>query len=868
MPRLCCNRNGHSSAGPTGFVSSGAVNHYAPHLVIEPVHLDISVHFKDLSSKAAQVQVIHTFRSSNSSSIAPLKERSQIVLNGVAFEDLQVEGKGATHSYNGKEITLYWDSPFEAQSERTVTLKYSVDHPVSGLLFDRRDWMPGTTDEWAITDHETEKARYWLATVDFPTVRTTLTWHITAPERFTSMANGAFVGEDVKDGFKTTHWKLDHRCPSYLTCFAVGDLIEVDDGEVDGIPVKYFAAKSRKEDDVRRGFNETPSMIKWLQKKVGYPFPWPKYYQIALPSILGAMENISLVTWVDTFAIDETNALERKQLTDCVNIHEMAHTYFGDLLVIRHFEHAWLKESWATYIESCWLQDHHSEDVFRNEMIENAFTYFDECDRYMRPIVTRKYDSSWDIFDMHTYPGGAWRIHMLRCLLGDDAFWAGVKAYVNKFAQKTVQTSDFQTALEDASGLNLTRFFDEWIYSKGYPKIKADYSFDKQTNLVKVSLSQTQVDKKNGVPLFALPLEIEVADEKGTVFSTVAEFDRENKIVAFIPLPKDSSPHILRIDPNGKVLFTLELNADEDILENTAKSAKDIMNRIHAYYELIKTGTRASLKTVRKLIKEEPFYSVRIHVSDALSKLKTPFALEILAELFSDEQDPNAMYSVFDNCFIADKNIREAALKVLKRNNLPYRAHASALAVLGYQHNEQDLPYLLEVAKDETKIGQFGLIRAGALKALGYHRSEESFKYLLSRVDIGLENPRARQALVKAIRESAQWQEDRYKRMAKDKLVELLRDDNGYVRKQSVAELVNLKVKSSYDDIDASRALIAKDDYPWLDRKLKSLQESSSGGDKVGQETIEKLEERIKKLESKLLDIAAKEEAAKAKKQD
>jgi hypothetical protein len=86
-----------------------------------------------------------------------LKERSQIVLNGVAFEDLQVEGKGVTHSYDGKEIKLYWDSPFEAQSERTVTLKYGVDHPVSGLLFDRRDWMPGTIDEWAITDHETEK---------------------------------------------------------------------------------------------------------------------------------------------------------------------------------------------------------------------------------------------------------------------------------------------------------------------------------------------------------------------------------------------------------------------------------------------------------------------------------------------------------------------------------------------------------------------------------------------------------------------------------------------------------------------------------------------------------------------------------------
>lgn len=214
---------------------------------------------------------------------------------------------------------------------------------------------------------------------------------------------------------------------------------------------------------------------------------------------------------------------------------------------------------------------------------------------------------------MHTYPGGAWRIHMLRALLGDEAFWSGVKSYVATFSQKTVQTSDFQTALEQASGLNLTRFFDEWIYSKGYPKVKADYSYDKKTNLVKVSLSQTQVDEKNGIPLFAFPLEIEISDENGNVFTTTAEFDREEQTTAFIPIPNGSNPHILRIDPEGKVLFSLELSADDDILENTAKSAKDIHSRIHAYYVLIKSGSRASLKTVQRLIKDEPFHSVRVH---------------------------------------------------------------------------------------------------------------------------------------------------------------------------------------------------------------------------------------------------------------
>jgi IMP dehydrogenase/GMP reductase len=86
--------------------------------------------------------------------------------------------------------------------------------------------------------------------------------------------------------------------------------------------------------------------------------------------------------------------------------------------------------------------------------------------------------------------------------------------------------------------------------------------------------------------------------------------------------------------------------------------------------------------------------------------------------------------------------------------------------------------------------------------------------------------------------------------------------------KLTVSELVSLKEKSVYDDIEAARVLMAKDDQPYVDRKLKALESAASGGGKVSAERIEKLEERIKKLESKLLEQEAKEEAAKAKKQD
>ncbi|RCH82376.1 hypothetical protein CU098_001740, partial [Rhizopus stolonifer] len=473
MPHhICCARYSGGS-----FFSATAKNQYAPSKVIEPVHLDINLKFQDLSTKSFEGKVTITFKHTGEGLVANNKELSSIALNAEDFEHVKVTGEGLSDFYyDGHLIHLYWKEPFTKQSERKATIEYTIEKPIAGLYFNKNDEMLHATPAWAITDHETEKARHWLPTVDFPTVRTTLTWSITAPQQYTSLANGEFI--------------------------------EVDDGEVDGKPIKYYTAKGYEKQDLKRAFDETPNMIKWLQKKVGVPFPWSKYYQIVLPAIRGAMENISLVTWVEHLLLDETHALERKSIVDTVNIHEMGHTYFGDLLVIRHFDHVWLKEGWAKYIESCWLQDNRSEDSFRYEMFKNASNYIAECSSYMRPIVTRKYDASWDMFDRHTYPGGAWRIHMLRKRLGEEIFWSAIKTYIERFYNKTVQTSDFQNVLEEASGLNLARFFDEWLYSKGYPKLNGKYEYDADANRVKVIMTQTQVNAAEQIPLFAFDLDV------------------------------------------------------------------------------------------------------------------------------------------------------------------------------------------------------------------------------------------------------------------------------------------------------------------------------------------------------------------------
>jgi aminopeptidase N len=163
-----------------------------------------------------------------------------------------------------------------------------------------------------------------------------LTFHLTAPLEYTAIANGALMKEEIHGALKTTHYELKVPCPSYLICLAVGEFTSVVDKPFKDIPIAYFAVKGTPADWLTRGLGKTRGMMEWLTKKLDTSFPWPKYYQIASPLISGAMENISFVTWNETYCLlDETFAKERQWLSDLVNIHEMAHTYFGDLLVIR-----------------------------------------------------------------------------------------------------------------------------------------------------------------------------------------------------------------------------------------------------------------------------------------------------------------------------------------------------------------------------------------------------------------------------------------------------------------------------------------------------------------------------------------------------
>ncbi|KAJ3074782.1 hypothetical protein HDU98_010273 [Podochytrium sp. JEL0797] len=865
-----------------GFATANAKPSYAPNQRISPSHMAITLDATEAALKAKTIQAkLEITLTVPTSTISPTTITRELSLNAVALNITSVAGCDS-FAYDGKHLHLRWT---ENYTGGVVTIHYTIETPIAGLYFHVPDALVPDRALHVITDHETERARYWLPCVDFPLVRTTLEFIITHSNHHVAVANGAHVSTTASTADPSTsvsvYQLLKHTCPSYLVCWAVGDFVQVDDGEVDGMHLKYLCSRDNKfvtPENLMRTFGKTGAMVRWMEKKVGFKFPWEKYYQIVSPKIEGgAMENISLVTYKDVFLLNEELGKDGWQAAvDGVNVHEMAHTYFGDLLTIRHFEHAWLKESWATYMDYCWSEDHYSHEEARYESLLNMEGYISETSRYVRPIVCRTYDSSWDMFDGHTYPGGAFRIHMLRNILGNDTFWAAIKNYIHAFNGRYVETEDFKRCLEKESGLNLTKFFDQWVYGRGYPKIKAEYAYDADKQICQITLEQTQENKELDIPaVFELSLEVDVIDADGRVHPTEVHFSDATgpKVVAFVAMGS-AKVDVVEVDPRGKVLHSLDFNPGEAVLEATAKKGRDVMSRIRAFRQLIKIGSISSLKKVSSSIHNEMFWGVRAQVYLALSESKLQAAVDILANALALEKDPQSLRVLAVASSPQDSRIRQGLLNLLEHPNelLSGRTRRFAFTNLGRQRNPADVEFLLTAAKTAASNPDIHAhTLTGIITGMGLHRTPETFAALLEMVFTnGTARPIPESCAViavDAIAASVVWQESKIlRREVAEKLALLVRADPAHrVQKAAVRALVAMGEdgKQHFGVCHAVAATaFAEQDTLKLVTRVKGMQGGGeAAGDKELKAKVEDLEGRLKKMEGLVLLMEAKEKS-------
>lgn len=841
MERGCCRADGQGGA----FTLPAADEHFSPDLRLEPVHLDLAVAI-DIGARRLDVQLGVRVRARQAGCRV-------LRLDAVDFGELSVRFLDAgSSSYDGKAITLAWTQPFATGEERQVQLCYRVVAPVTGVTFSAPE--PGEPDAptFVITDHETERARYWLASLDHPSARPTLDIRLTSDARWTLLANGALQGEEQHaDGTKTARFVQSQGCPSYLVCFAAGDLVRWDDAELEGVPLAAFAPRPFTPEHLARSFGRTREMLAFLTRRLGVPYPFAKYYQVAAEGIGGAMENISLVSWDDRFLLDEVLETEERWLVDLINVHEMAHSWFGDLVICRDFAHSWLKEGWATYIESCWLEASEGAAAFEVELWNHADSYFHEVDeRYRRPIVTRRYDSSFDLFDQHLYPGAACRIHMLRRLLGDEAFWGGVRDYLLAFAGRVAETDDFRRALEARSGLSLEAFFEQWFQRPGFPDLQVTFRYDAERGEGVFEIIQKQADERTGDGAFQFDLELCCGNTAALQHARVRVSGRRSLAVMAL----SSAPELVRIDPQGKVLHRLDFDPGPEQLQRQL-AASDARGRIQAGVLLVRHAGRRGVDALRGAFARETSWGVRAKWSEALGKAASEPALAALLELAASDSDPRSLAATLRALGrYRDPRVTDVLCERLDRG-LPYRASEAALEALGAQREAAPLERLQSAA---ARPGFGGFVQAGALHGLGATRQPAALEPLLRALAPGGAPRRVRHAAAEGLGALAATLADRPRERAIEALSDALRDPVAKVQLAAARALGHARAREAEPELEALARRLARQDQVKVLRVLRALR--SQPEQPARSQELDQLQERVRKLALEVEELKARSE--------
>ena len=660
------------------FELPGAKPHYNPDRPGQVKHI-----FLDLILNIPQ----QSFSGTCTTTIVPVRsgiERLTMDAVDLEVESVLVGGVSQEFDYDGEQIEIYLQQPATTEAI-AVEIAYKVDNPQRGLYFihPTADYPDKPTQVW--TQGEDEDSRYWFPCFDYPGQLATSEIKVEVPQGLMAISNGELVETKALENGTIYHWSQQQVHPTYLMTLAVGDFAEIKD-EWRGKPINYYVEKGR-EADGKRSMGKTPRMVEFLSQKYGYEYPYPKYAQVCVDDfIFGGMENTSTTLLTDRCLLDERAATDNMR-TESLVLHELAHQWFGDLVVIKHWSHAWIKEGMASYAEVFWTEAEYGKDDAAYYLLNEARTYITEdSTRYRRPIVTNVYREAIELYDRHLYEKGACVYHMIRAILGDELFDRAIQTFVRDNAHNTVETVDLLRAIDKATGYNLQFLFDQYVFRGGHPDYKVAYAWDGDSKLAKLTVTQKQAKQDSeSKELFDLkiPVGFGYVSPKQSQIELKTFSLRIHQPEQSFYFPLERKPSFISFDVNNSFLKTVQLQYPVAELKKQLKHDPDPISRIYAANALAKKGGLEVVKALGKSLTDDGFWGVRIEVAKKLGKIKLNQAFDALKPGLKDE-DARVRRAVIG----ALSNFKTAAsyetlANCLKQGDSSYYTEAAAARSLG-----------------------------------------------------------------------------------------------------------------------------------------------------------------------------------------
>ena len=657
------------------------------------------------------------------------------------IEKVERDGKALKYDYDGRKLKIELANTYTHNEDYTVYIKYTarpeeIKSEGSAAITDEKGLYfinpKGTnpdkpTEIW--TQGETESSSVWFPTIDSPNQKTSEEIYMTVPSKYVTLSNGLLISQNEnQDGTRTDYWKMDEKHAPYLFFMGVGNFSVIKD-TYKGKEVNYYVDKEY-EQYAQEIFGNTPEMMAFFSDLTGVEFPWVKYSQmVGVDYVSGAMENTTATLHGESAYQKSGNLIDDNTWEDVI-AHELFHQWFGDYVTTESWSNLTVNESFANYSEYLWREYKYGKDHADAHRYEDVNTYFNR-NNFDKNLVRFKYSAHMDMFDGVTYQKGGAILHNLRNFLGDKAFFAGLKKYLetNKFG--TGEAHQLRLALEEVSGKDLNWFFNQYYFSNGHPILDIEYDYDATKKLALVTINQ-------GDKLFNFPVKIDVyVNGKPETFDVwVSE---KSKTFAF---KADSKPNLIDFDVDKTVITQITDNKtiDNYLFQYTTSSYE---NRREAIAHL--ADDKDNSKVVKTLISalNDKYYGLRIKAINSidLTDKKYKKAIKIIEKIAENDEKTlvkaAALKSlatvakktaIFENAFLSKsysvkKNSLEALYKLDKN-----KAVELANAITDKTDKENMTDALIPIYLEQKSTNQYGFIAKNILKGMFFSRDTEKQK--------------------------------------------------------------------------------------------------------------------------------------------
>jgi hypothetical protein len=492
----------------------------------------------------ASCQVNFTSKMNNVSGIS-------LDLLNLQVDSVKYQGQNVSYTYNGELLRVQFPGVLSMNEAGTVTVFYqgtpATDASGWGGFYFQDGFAFNLGVGFAADPHNF--GRVWHPCFDNFVERAQyeMTFRTSGTKR--AYASGVIIDEDNSSpGEMLRTWKISDPIPSYLASFAVGDYVHVAQDYTSPVfgYTKPVMLVGRPQDTLGMiaSFSKLFDMMEIYENRYG-PYVWEKIGFVLVPFSSGAMEHATLVAYPQLVGAGSTTF-------DWLIAHELSHHWWGNLVTCKTSADMWINEGFAVYSEAIYKELANGYNSYINDVKQNHLEVLQSAhfkDGGFYPLSGVPHAA---VYGPHSYEKGSVMLHNMRTYLGDTLFFTGIQALQQDFAYQAVDAYEVRDKLTEATGVDMTDFFEDWVFQPGFVGVVLEqYSIEPNGSNFTVTVSMRQKIRQASHLFSSFPLQINFVQDIGIEHTEEIIFSDEQMTVSFI-LPY--APKMVYLNGNDGIL--------------------------------------------------------------------------------------------------------------------------------------------------------------------------------------------------------------------------------------------------------------------------------------------------------------------------